>query len=1188
MVIHVVGQATGSHGWSSFESYINGLTQNEIDVNVLRPEAEWGSSECKNDSGLLKILNSKSVDPIIFCGFDWHSQPIHLSTIYKSALNQYPGHKIGIFQEHLSAQWLKNDPEISNMFEKAALSASECLSHILCNHEDDVDYLKNLGIRSKIIFFPFFADLSYFKIKIPFEKRESLAFFRGKKLEFMGASPYEDRINITNQLSDKAEIVFEDLISNDLLNRNQMIESYVYDLNKYALQLNLPSLSNSITCRPFEIMACGGLLFQSQIEGEISKKILPKEFFVEYDRKSPQNLLQMVRSHFPFNELSSNIAKKGFNHIVKYHSAKIRVKNFLLWLNGDQSDSEFYKELKRKDTSLTNLKIKNKNNITVPKILIDLVFYQNANSGIAHVWNKLLNDWILLGFNQYVVLCLRESSSYSPPRSILEKYQIVTVPKHGSTNDSIFLQDICDNLNVTLFISTYYTYPITTPSLLLIHDCIPERINPNCLSEPSWIEKRNAINYSSGYFCISKNTANDLSKFYKKEINGKPIYLSYNEFPTRFKQANTFSINKFIEDRNLQKKYLLFVGERVGYDGYKNVKFIAEALDLVAKKRPDISSSHSILFLGGGEWNNPLIIEPEIEKHLYQWHIHHESVSDDLIAEAYSGASLLIYPSKIEGFGLPPGEAMMCGTPTLAWDSPINREIYQDSISYLTPGALDDIAAQVIKIIDNASNLKKLINKLNPDVLNRKEIQGGASQSGTIIECALLHAQKGLDLLNETYEPLLFECAPEQRKDWLERLIWGHPSEYTKLRLSFGDEKFKSAAIVSLYKGSAFIEGCIDDLIEQTDFQNKKMEIIIIDSASPENEFNLISKKIKKYLNIFYIRSSERESLYRAWNRGARYSNAKYLSNSNIDDRHRYDFFENLSKVLDNEEEVQLIYPAQYLTSNPNEPFYAHRPQRSWGWPDYSLDQLRIGNHVGSQPMWRRSLHEKIGYFNEKYKIAGDYDFWCRIAHDVGPLKLYPIHIGLYYFNPLGIEHGDPVRSEKEVSEICERYGIKKNYFTSASDKERDANGFNNVRNLEDLQYNGIVLNNSLNVILPIKSSQEISLDLFDEILSQNLATNHLIKIFVYVEDYSPQYRERFDLKIRNTLNNCVLINKISEINFDMPESCTILIKSSLQNKFVFEKNIQALYANLELNLLMDNGNYYAKSVNVLIDELKK
>src|SRR5213079_556721 len=50
-------------------------------------------------------------------------------------------------------------------------------------------------------------------------------------------------------------------------------------------------------------------------------------------------------------------------------------------------------------------------------------------------------------------------------------------------------------------------------------------------------------------------------------------------------------------------------------------------------------------------------------------------VTDDELAALYSGARALVFPSDDEGFGLPPVEALACGTPVVAADVPALREV---------------------------------------------------------------------------------------------------------------------------------------------------------------------------------------------------------------------------------------------------------------------------------------------------------------------------------------------------------------------------------------------------------------------------------------------------------------------------------------------------------------------------------
>jgi hypothetical protein len=54
---------------------------------------------------------------------------------------------------------------------------------------------------------------------------------------------------------------------------------------------------------------------------------------------------------------------------------------------------------------------------------------------------------------------------------------------------------------------------------------------------------------------------------------------------------------------------------------------------------------------------------------------------------------------------------------------------------------------------------------------------------------------------------------------------------------------------------------------------------------------------------------------------------------------------------------------------------------------------------VGSQPMWRRSVHDEHGLFSERYRIAGDYEFWARIAQ-THSFAAVPEALGLFYDSP--------------------------------------------------------------------------------------------------------------------------------------------------------------------------------------------
>jgi glycosyltransferase involved in cell wall biosynthesis len=68
-------------------------------------------------------------------------------------------------------------------------------------------------------------------------------------------------------------------------------------------------------------------------------------------------------------------------------------------------------------------------------------------------------------------------------------------------------------------------------------------------------------------------------------------------------------------------------------------------------------------------------------------------VSDEDLAAIYTGAHALVFPSDEEGFGLPPVEALACGTPVAACDSPAVREVLGDRATFVPVGDLEALVA---------------------------------------------------------------------------------------------------------------------------------------------------------------------------------------------------------------------------------------------------------------------------------------------------------------------------------------------------------------------------------------------------------------------------------------------------------------------------------------------------------------
>ena len=75
-------------------------------------------------------------------------------------------------------------------------------------------------------------------------------------------------------------------------------------------------------------------------------------------------------------------------------------------------------------------------------------------------------------------------------------------------------------------------------------------------------------------------------------------------------------------------------------------------------------------------------------------------VSDGELRALYAGAAFFLFPSRYEGFGLPPLEAMACGCPVIASRSGAVAEICGDDALYFEPGDAAGMRAQIARVLD--------------------------------------------------------------------------------------------------------------------------------------------------------------------------------------------------------------------------------------------------------------------------------------------------------------------------------------------------------------------------------------------------------------------------------------------------------------------------------------------------------
>ncbi|MGJ3240577.1 MAG: glycosyltransferase family 4 protein [Anaerolineae bacterium] len=154
-------------------------------------------------------------------------------------------------------------------------------------------------------------------------------------------------------------------------------------------------------------------------------------------------------------------------------------------------------------------------------------------------------------------------------------------------------------------------------------------------------------------------------------------------------------------DEAVREKYNLpeqFVLGGLGFDARKQVNELLLAYTYIAPSE----GKNTPLVLAGKQpdWTNPLFPDlPEYIRRLQledyvQWIGH---VEQEDMPSLYRLASVFAFPSEYEGFGLPPLEAMACGTPTVVWNSVVADEIYDDAAYFVETAR--ELGAAIISLL---------------------------------------------------------------------------------------------------------------------------------------------------------------------------------------------------------------------------------------------------------------------------------------------------------------------------------------------------------------------------------------------------------------------------------------------------------------------------------------------------------
>ena len=261
-------------------------------------------------------------------------------------------------------------------------------------------------------------------------------------------------------------------------------------------------------------------------------------------------------------------------------------------------------------------------------------------------------------------------------------------------------------VDVFFFPAVYSYFPIFNRAKIVVtlHDVIadhhPELIFPNAKSKFFWKLKQNAaIRQANLIATVSEYSKRQIVEYFKlPESRLRVISEAARPLFKVLPADNAF--RSALERYGLKEgeKFLLAVG---GISPHKNLAALIDAFEKICA----VQSSEIKLVLVGDYKDDPFFSAyPALKKQVAERGLEGKVVftgfiPDDDLAFLYNAASLLVFPSLEEGFGLPAIEAMSCGTPVAASRTGSLPEVLGEAGRFFNPRDVDDMARVIQNIL---------------------------------------------------------------------------------------------------------------------------------------------------------------------------------------------------------------------------------------------------------------------------------------------------------------------------------------------------------------------------------------------------------------------------------------------------------------------------------------------------------
>jgi glycosyltransferase involved in cell wall biosynthesis len=293
-----------------------------------------------------------------------------------------------------------------------------------------------------------------------------------------------------------------------------------------------------------------------------------------------------------------------------------------------------------------------------------------------------------------------------------------------------------------IYHSSYFPLPDRSilgklPRVLTIYDLIPILFNEFVTTtvRQRFLKTLDSIDKNRDWFtAISEHSKQDFCEHTGVEVDR--VFVTHLAADKHFYPVNDL---EFIQ--NVRKKYHIpeapYLLSLCTLEPRKNLQLLIRCFSQIIESNPSLNVN--LVLVGVSGWKNNEIFQEAVKNPRVKSRIIFTGfLPDEDLSPIYSGATAFVYPSLYEGFGLPPLEAMQCGTPVITSNTSSLPEVVGDAGITIDPKQEDDLCQALLDII-NDSNLR---DRLSQQGIERAKLFSWEKCAKQTIEVYKIAAQK--------------------------------------------------------------------------------------------------------------------------------------------------------------------------------------------------------------------------------------------------------------------------------------------------------------------------------------------------------------------------------------------------------------------------------------------------------------